>query len=481
LNLHSSTHPTTLAEGLRHGITAPAEETLPLPTIDLAFDEPASATPQPAPAPARTADPAAALEALPHLLEHIQSLWCKRELNTFISRLFLDSRDGKRKGFPDEVTHELLLLSRINLQLRIEETARQLEISPDEAKTLIARGDLLAMGHTENIDDVWSEHMIRGIRQREPATEPKPYLPPVSRHEAKTPAQATPALSEKLVNLIDERPPLPPSIRIDLTTPQPLRSARGSLAEGAVMDKLFFRSLANELGDLPVTQLVLSSLGNSDQCRWLPGAIRFARTHCRYKRLVLHVDLLSASEALLGRCILEGLDHLVIVLNRTSGRWRAHAHAVGESDPDFFRRKITQLMAFRDHFQHKSGQRCEFSVITNGRRSRHAAKDALGRLEHLPGLVRYNPVALPAGISPKDAHKRGRCHCLAPFIEAHVRSNGHLVACAQDHSGYSYTADLAQTSFAEAWHNHAFRTIRQRVARGDQPGHFCETCPHHRR
>lgn len=480
MNLHSSASPTLLPDGLQTNPAAfSAAGAVPLPAINPAFDE--AEAPPTGPSRLQTTEPGAALETMPHLLEHIQSLWLKRDLNTFISRLFLDSRDGSRKGFPEEITQELLLLSRINQQIRIEETARLLEISAAEAKELVARGDQLAMGHTEDIDDVWSQHLIKGIRQRTSAAELSPFIAPRPIHPSKAAATAVPPLSHKLVNIIDERPPLPPSIRIDVTTPQALRSARAGLAEGGIMDKMFFRSLAAELGQLPVGQLVLSSLGNSEKCRWLPSAIRFARTHCSYKRLVLQVDLLTASEALMGRCILEGLDHLVIVLNQASGRWRAHARVVADSDPDYFRREINQLRAFRDHYQRKSGHRCELSVISNTRRSRHTPKDPLGHLENLPGLVRYTPIALPAGISAKDALKRGRCHCLAPFIEAHVRSNGHLVACAQDHSGYSYTADLAQTSFAEAWHNHAFRSIRQRVARGDKPGHFCETCPHRHR
>lgn len=99
-------------------------------------------------------------------------------------------------------------------------------------------------------------------------------------------------------------------------------------------------------------------------------------------------------------------------------------------------------------------------------------------LEHLPGLVDYAEIVLPPGIKPQDAAARGQCHCLSPFIEAHIRTNGHLVACALDHSGYSFTADLTHTTFTDAWKNQHFRMVRQRVARGDKAGRLCDICPH---
>jgi hypothetical protein len=99
-------------------------------------------------------------------------------------------------------------------------------------------------------------------------------------------------------------------------------------------------------------------------------------------------------------------------------------------------------------------------------------------VDHLPGLVTYTEVVLPPGVKEQDAVARGQCHCLSPFIEAHVRTNGHLVACALDHSGYSFTADLTHTTFTDAWKSQPFRMVRQRVARGEKAGRLCEICPH---
>jgi hypothetical protein len=451
----------------------------PLPEINHAFADDTKPATGELDQPGRPITAVAALEGMAHLLNQIQALWMTRDLSLFIAQLFLDSRDGARAGFPADVAGELLLLARINLQLRAEDSAALLGISLAEATDLITRGDHVAMGHSSSADDVWAQHLAHGRRREATATQ-KRVNALFSPHGARIdPGHTAHAVGSKLATFVHDMPPLPPSVRLDLTTPQALRSARAGDSEGGIMDKNFFRCLARELGALPIGQLVLSSLGDSEKCDWLATGIRFARTHCRYKRLVLHVDLLGASEALIRQCILEGIDHLVIYLNQASGKWRARAQQVAAADPDYFRREIGRLVSLRDEYQVTSGRRCELSVSTNSRRCRHAMSDFFHHIGTLPGLVAYSEVLLPPGVTPRDARARGRCHCLAPFIEAHVRTNGHLVACAQDHSGYSYAADLTQTTFADAWLSPAFRMTRQRVAQGTKAGRLCEVCPHH--
>ena len=245
-----------------------------------------------------------------------------------------------------------------------------------------------------------------------------------------------------------------------------------------MMDKGLFRCLAKELSSLQIEQIVLSSLGDSTQCEWLASGIRFTRMHCNFRKVVLHVDLLTAPEKLLRKYIHEGAGHLVIYLNLASGKWRARAQELATTDPDYFRREIGRLVRFRDEYETRSAQRCALSVATTSRRGSFANDCLFSGLNEIPGLVKYQEVALPPGISVLDAQMRGRCHCLAPFIEAHVRTNGHLVACAQDHSGYSFAADLTKTTFTDAWLGQAYRMTRLRVARGERAGRLCEICPH---
>ncbi|HLO61496.1 MAG TPA: SPASM domain-containing protein [Azonexus sp.] len=456
---------------------------VPLPTIDPSF---ANAAPPPrkvkndAPL-----DATAALESMPHLLHKIQTLWNSRNLNTFIACLLMDSRDGNRAGFPFGVARELIFLSRINLVLRAQEAAPLLGVSLGEAIELIAKGDHMALGHSNSADDVWAHH-VSGTSTNAAAHQPratineifslKQHQPKAEHRHRRSSLKAT---SVKLTPFIIEQPPLPQAVRLDITTPTALRSARGGFEAGGAMDSGLFRCLAKELSTIHIGQLVLSSLGNSAQCDWLPSGIRFARTQCRFNKLVLQVDLLGAPENLLRQCMQEGIGHLVIYLNQASGKWRAQAQQLSATDPDYFRREIGRLVAFRDELQAATGRRCEISVASTAHRATHAMAPYFQGLDRLPGLVAYDEVLLPPGIRPHDVAARGDCHCLSPFIEAHVRTNGHLVACAMDHSGYSFTADLTHTNFTDAWQGQAYRMVRQRVARGEQAGRLCEICPHH--
>ncbi|MBS1142878.1 MAG: molybdenum cofactor biosynthesis protein [Proteobacteria bacterium] len=446
----------------------------PLPSIDpLLFDAPPRAkSSAPVDALRAAGESTSGLEAMPHILAKIQEMWKSRDLNTFIAQLFLDSRDGGRAGLPVSVARELMFLAHLNQVVRAEEAAPLLGIEAKEAIALVAKGDQLALGNSAS--DIWSLHLADAERW---ATSPAGQDTPPQAAMPGT-RSGTPLASPKLSGILRDTPPLPPAVRLDITTPKALRSARGGFEEGGIMDKGLFRCLAKELSSLQIDQIVLSSLGNSAQCDWLASGIRFTRMHCKFRKVVLHVDLLSAPEKLLRQCIHEGAGHLVIYLNLASGKWRAQAQELAATDPDYFRREVSRLVRYRDEYEARSGKRCAISIATTSRRSAHAQGHLFSGLDEISGLVKYHEIALPPGISALDAQMRGRCHCLAPFIEAHVRTNGHLVACAQDHSGYSFAADLTKTTFTDAWLSQAYRMTRLRVARGERAGRLCEICPH---
>lgn len=467
-------------------VSPPAEEHMattpspvPLPTIDLSLLDLEPTAPRAPSAPGTERQQAAEalpdLESMPHILQKIQRMWKSRDLNTFIAELLMDSGDGARAGFPISVARELLFLARLNLIIRAEEAAPLLGIDVKEAIELVARGDQMALGNPNSAEDIWSMHVANtSSGTSSPANISKTQKPFTAITE-----QTTPIASPKLSAILRETPPLPPAVRLDITTPKALRSARGGFEEGGTMDKGLFRCLAKELSSLQIDQIVLSSLGNSAECEWLASGIRFTRMHCNFRKVVLHVDLLSAPESLLRHYIHEGAGHLVIYFNLASGKWRANAQELAATDPDFFRRELNRLVAYRDEHEARSGQRCALSVAATSHRGNFASDPLFRGVNEIPGLVKYQEVALPPGISVLDAQNKGSCHCLAPFIEAHVRTNGHLVACAQDHSGYSFAADLTKTTFTDAWLSQAYRMTRQRVARGERAGRLCEICPHH--
>ncbi|WP_265943599.1 SPASM domain-containing protein [Dechloromonas sp. A34] len=462
----------------------------PLPLINLDLDQVEPGAGRHKGPPAAVLFPAhetkAAIESMPHLESRVVGLWRTRDLNTFIFDLLLDSRDGTRKGFPAAVAKELLLLAKINLQLRAEDAAPLLGVSIEDAADLIAKGDQVALGHAMATHDVWGVNVSPVDKFGHPtrtAANPNPRVPeahlnPVSdilRNRMRP--KSSPAHGG-LALLLNESPPTPPSVRLDLTAPKALRSSRGTHHQGGVMDQGFFRCIVKELSGLKIGQLVLSDLGDSEKCNWLPSAIRFAKVGCSFRQVVLQVDLLTAPEQQLIDCINSGLNHLVINLNLASGKWRAKAEAVAESDPNYFRREIQRLVRNRDELAARTGHHCAISIIQPHRKSSHYLKEEFRNLSGEPGLTDFQEVTLPDAIAENQAEFHGACHCWAPFIEAHIRTNGHMVACAQDHSGYSFTADLKHTTFSEAWHSEAFRMTRQRVLHGEKPGRLCDVCPH---
>lgn len=69
------------------------------------------------PKPKRTGPPEralvrAALEAYPHIIESVCLFWGGRECDTYLSKLVIDTRGGRR-GFPQEVMDELLFLAEV--------------------------------------------------------------------------------------------------------------------------------------------------------------------------------------------------------------------------------------------------------------------------------------------------------------------------------------------------------------------------------
>lgn len=84
---------------------------------------------------------ASSIEAFPHVEKKICMMWATPELDGYINSLLTDSRDGKRKGFPVEVTAELLFLVELNKMARAIDMARRLKIPLREAYEKIDRQD----------------------------------------------------------------------------------------------------------------------------------------------------------------------------------------------------------------------------------------------------------------------------------------------------------------------------------------------------
>jgi hypothetical protein len=93
------------------------------------------------PNPANSPESRAALEDIGHLTQKICAIWGTEDLDTFLSRLVMDARDGERQGLPMAVAAEVLFLAQVNKRRRAIDLGKKLSMDPDAAYRLVDEGD----------------------------------------------------------------------------------------------------------------------------------------------------------------------------------------------------------------------------------------------------------------------------------------------------------------------------------------------------
>lgn len=106
------------------------------------------ATPDDGIDPAPSATPAsrlihctAELESSQHLSGKVALMWGSSDLDVFIRSLFMDSRDGERRGLPAAMAAELMFLAKTNKVLRAMDAVKTLKLSFQEAHRLVDQAD----------------------------------------------------------------------------------------------------------------------------------------------------------------------------------------------------------------------------------------------------------------------------------------------------------------------------------------------------
>ncbi len=83
----------------------------------------------------------AELESSQHLSGKVALMWGSSDLDVFIRGLFLDSRDGERRGLPAAMAAELMFLAKTNKVLRAMDAVKTLKLSFQEAHRLVDEAD----------------------------------------------------------------------------------------------------------------------------------------------------------------------------------------------------------------------------------------------------------------------------------------------------------------------------------------------------
>lgn len=113
-------------------------------------------------------DPAAsALESIAHLKQKVCLMWGSPELDTFIGRLLMDSRDGARQGLPMQVGAELLFLAKANKIIRAIDLMKSEKVSFGEAFHSVDAGDQKRLEADEFDNPLVSRDTVIRVRNEE--------------------------------------------------------------------------------------------------------------------------------------------------------------------------------------------------------------------------------------------------------------------------------------------------------------------------
>jgi hypothetical protein len=134
----------------------------------------------------------AALEDIVHLTRKVCLMWGTAELDTFLSRLIMDARDGDRQGLPIKVATEVLFLAQTNKMIRAADLAKKLNIRVEEAYRLVDEGDQARLQ-----SDAFDDPMV----SRDTITRGNRAVDPVARRSSATGSQAQ-GLGELLMMLM---------------------------------------------------------------------------------------------------------------------------------------------------------------------------------------------------------------------------------------------------------------------------------------
>lgn len=427
-------------------------------------------------------DDRAAVEGLPHLAEKLCSLWNSRDLDSFVDALLLDSREGQRQGLPPEVAQEMVFIAQINARVRAMDSAARLQLSEAEAAAIMAGEG----GRPGRPADPWSDREWSGE-----AGHPRRSPAPLQNHGRPVPLRrpaalvlpsrepAKPASTARYLSLfLNEAPPLPATVRVDLTTQETARSLRFPDAAEEAMSWEFFRCIAAEIGKLGAEELVLSHLGAPGRCPWVGEAVRFARQQARLPQVSLRVDPLTACSDQVVDALAGGLDCLVVDLNLACKHWRCQAETKNAVNPGHFAAWLGHLVQKRDEAHGRSQRRCVIKLVQTGKTlPHHALTPEIAKLAKMADNFSVEWLPDAHDLQAAGSCDGGGCLCWGPFVEANVRANGHLVVCSHDTVGSSFVADLKETEFVEAWNSQPFRHTRRELLAGARRGGLCRACP----
>jgi MoaA/NifB/PqqE/SkfB family radical SAM enzyme len=292
-----------------------------------------------------------------------------------------------------------------------------------------------------------------------------------------------------------ERPPVPRSIKIELTARCDFKcffcASAMRLRAKSEMDRALFRRLVREFRDLGVEELGLFYLGESFTCEWLPEAVRYAKRECGFPYVFLTTNGRLTGPERVRACMEAGLDSLKFSFNFADAEQFHEVTRVRASD---FRRVLSNIRAarrVRDEVEAGTEHRCGLYASSiryddeQLARMEQAVEEILPCVDEHYWLPLYGQAGLTSGAhgTVPTAGNQGRIGalrkplpCWSLFTEGHVTYDGRLSACCFDHDGRFDMGDLTRQPFVEAWHSAPFQALRRANLAEDVCGTVCEKC-----
>lgn len=282
----------------------------------------------------------------------------------------------------------------------------------------------------------------------------------------------------------------PRSVKIEITATCNYKCGfcvKSIRTDSGEMDRALFSRVIRELRSCGVEELGLFYIGESFTCKWLPDAIREAKS-VGFPYIFLTTNGSAAPPARVRECMAAGLDSLKFSMNYATVEQFTEVARVNST---FWRRSIDNLKAAKQ-LRDAEGYSCRIyasSIAFDGEQGKRMAELVEEIRPHvdehywLP-LYGMGGASKSIGWAPKPGNPgrlaalRDPLPCWAVFTEGHITHDGKLAACCfgSGIDGDLIMADLTEVGFMEGWNSLRYRALRRAHLTRDVSKTACAEC-----
>lgn len=284
--------------------------------------------------------------------------------------------------------------------------------------------------------------------------------------------------------------PIPKSVKIEITANCNYHCSfcvKSLRADNGSMDRKLYTRLLHEMYDAGVEELGVFYIGESFTAKWLPDAIREAKT-VGFPYVFLTTNGAVATPSRVKACMEAGLDSLKFSMNFYSEDQFAE---IAKVDKSWWRTAINHVKGahlVREVGKYKCGIYAS-SIAFDGEQGK-LMEEVVAEIkpyvdEHywlplfsMSGASNASGMKPTAGNPGRLGKMREPLPCWSVLTEGHITHDGLLAACCfgDGLDGSMIMADLKKVSFTEGWNSKPFQELRSAHLKKDVSGTACEQC-----